>query len=333
MIGMFWCTHPEGLLAEMAMTALSLMKSSARRTSFSPSRRSWTAEQQPGRYLLSGSQQPHIRDGVGDSLLGRAAYRTMRPLTLSELRLDDIYRGWDFLFDDEAATRPELERRAAESGAPDWRDAALTGGFPQAVATQREQRRRFLDHYVEVFANRDIREILPIESSARFEQFLRLVATRTGQELKCERIVERSRYSGYHRSSLARRPLAAGYLVELIPPYSRNAGQRVIKAPKLFMGRRCARDGGRARNRANRIPSRKHDRDRPRRLKDDAPGRAVYHWRLASGQEVDFVLELNGKLLPVEIKATSKVGTGDARHPRDIQGPPRRRHPRTTAEL
>jgi len=48
--------------------------------------------------------------------------------------------------------------------------------------------------------------------------------------------------------------------------------------------------------------------------KDGAPTRDLYHWRLASGQEVDFILEESGKLLPVEVKAAEAVGHAQARH-------------------
>src|SRR5436305_2031073 len=55
-------------------------------------------EQRNGRYLLSGSNQPSVGRAVSDSLLGRATYRTLRPLTLSELRFDEQHAGWSFLF-------------------------------------------------------------------------------------------------------------------------------------------------------------------------------------------------------------------------------------------
>lgn len=48
--------------------------------------------------------------------------------------------------------------------------------------------------------------------------------------------------------------------------------------------------------------------------RDGAPGRGLYHWRLASGQEVDFVLEEGGRLLPVEVKVSASVNPGYARH-------------------
>jgi predicted AAA+ superfamily ATPase len=48
--------------------------------------------------------------------------------------------------------------------------------------------------------------------------------------------------------------------------------------------------------------------------RDGVPTRDLYHWRLSSGQEVDFILEENGQLLPVEVKASDAVGASEARH-------------------
>lgn len=271
-------------------------------------------DQRPGRYLLSGSNQPNVKGEVAESLLGRAGYRTLRPLSLSELRLSDDHPGWSFLFGtDEALLVKELESRAELSGALDWREIAATGGFPKAVRTAPDQRRQLLNDYIEVFGNRDIREVIGIESTERFESFLRLIATLTGQVLN---------YSGMAADlgapvATIRRwtdALIRSYLIELIPPYSRNAGQRVIKAPKLIMvdsalALAAARETS---------PTGFHLETLVASdlliWRDQAPDRALHHWRLSSGQEVDFVLEEGGALLPVEIKATSSIGISDARH-------------------
>ena len=94
-------------------------------------------DQRHGRYLVSGSNQPRIRGAVGDSLLGRAAYRTLRPLTISELRLSDDHPGWSFLFqEDEGAVLRELERRATESGALDWATATAPVAFQEPSPLQ-----------------------------------------------------------------------------------------------------------------------------------------------------------------------------------------------------
>ena len=48
--------------------------------------------------------------------------------------------------------------------------------------------------------------------------------------------------------------------------------------------------------------------------RDGAPTRELYHWRLGSGQEVDFILAGNGQRLPVEAKAADTVPASEARH-------------------
>lgn len=305
---------PEGLLAELGDEGVFIDEVQRAPGLFLAIKGIVDRDQRPGRYLVSGSNQPLIRSGVGDSLQGRAAYRTLRPLTLSELRYDDEHPGWDFLFGEtDTDVLAELQRRAESSGALDWRQVAQTGGFPRAVAAAPASQRQLLDDYIETFANRDIREVLSIESSARFEQFLRLVAARTGQELNANGL---SSDLGTPVTTIRRwiDALGRSYLVELVQPYSRNAGSRVTKAPKLFMvdvglalaaAREAEASGFHLENLiASDLAV----------WKGGAPGRDVYHWRLASGQEVDFVLELNGALLPIEVKASVGAGHSDARH-------------------
>lgn len=286
-------------------------------------------EQRPGRYLLSGSNQPTMRGAVGDSLLGRAVYRTLRPLTLSELRLAEEHPGWSFLFgEDERDILRELERRADGSGALDWRDVVATGGFPRAVAVPPEQRMRLLDDYVEVFASRDIRELIGIGSSDRFASFLRLVAGRTGQVLNVSGMAADL---GAPLTTLRRwiDALLRSYLIELLPPYFRNASQRVVKAPKLI-----AVDSALALAAAREtIPTGFHLETLVASdlavWRDGAPGRGLYHWRLSGGQEVDFVLEERGRLLPLEVKGAAHVGAADTRHLRAF----RERHPNAVRGL
>jgi predicted AAA+ superfamily ATPase len=146
-------------------------------------------EQRPGRYILSGSNQPKVSAAVSDSLLGRVANRTLRPFTLSELRYDEYHPGWSFLFDDnDQAVQDELVLRGASSGALEWRDVVTAGGFPRAVAAPADYRERLLNDYVTTFSNQDIRELIAVDSGVRFENFLRLLAARSGQELNYSRI-------------------------------------------------------------------------------------------------------------------------------------------------
>ena len=271
-------------------------------------------DQRTGQYLLSGSNQPRVGQAVGDSLLGRATYRTLRPLTFSELRFDEQHPGWSFLFGpDERVVIEELERRAESSGALDWRTEVRTGGFPRVLAAAPEHRLRILDDYVDIFSRRDIRDIVAVDSTPRLEAFVRLTAARTGQTLNVSGLANDL---GIPVATVRRwlEALQRSYLIELIPAYSRNAGQRVIKAPKLYsidpaLAMAAARDTDATGFHLETLVA--HDL---LVWKDDAPARKLYHWRLGSGQEVDFVLEEHGALLPVEVKAADAVGASEARH-------------------
>lgn len=271
-------------------------------------------DQRKGQYLLSGSNQPKVGQGVSDSLVGRATYRTLRPLTLSEQRFDEQHPGWSFLFGpDERVVLEELERRAESSGALDWRVVVQTGGFPRAVGAAPENRLRILDDYVEIFSRRDIRDIIAVDSTPRLEAFVRLTAAWTGQTLNVSGL---SNDLGIPVTTVRRwvEALQRSYLIELIPPYSRNPGQRVIKSPKLYsvdpaLAIAAARETDPTGFHLETMVA--HDL---LVWKDGSPTRDLYHWRLGSGQEVDFILEEQGQLLPVEVKAADTVGHAEARH-------------------
>lgn len=268
----------------------------------------------PGRYLLTGSNQPRIAGAVGDSLLGRAAYRTLRPFTLGELRYAEGPAGWDALFEpDTVRALASLDARAAAGGALDWRATVAVGGFPRAVLGAPADALGHLANYVTAFATADIRQLLAIDASDRFERFLRLVATRTGQVLNLNGMCADLGLP----VTTGRRWLDAltrSFLVHEVPAWSRNAGSRVTRSPKLFMldaalamvaGQEPAATGFHLETLvASDLVT----------WRDLGPRRAVHHWRTQSKQEVDFIVEQDRRLVAVEVKATTRVTVGDTRH-------------------
>lgn len=271
-------------------------------------------DQRAGRFLVSGSNQPAVSRAVSESLLGRAIYRTLRPLVLGEQRYGEAHLGWSFLFraDSRKVVR-ELEERSQASGELDWKTTVTTGGFPRAVAEPPDRRRKVLDSYVDTYVRRDVREVLEIESPDRFEQFLRLLASRTGQELNLSGM---SRELGLAVRTLGRwtDALSRSYLVERIPAWSRNAGQRLVKSPKLFMVDSALAIAAAREAEPNGFHLETLVLNDICLWRDGKPGRQLFHWRARSGPEVDFVLESRERLLPVEIKASRTASDGDIRH-------------------
>jgi predicted AAA+ superfamily ATPase len=45
----------------------------------------------------------------------------------------------------------------------------------------------------------------------------------------------------------------------------------------------------------------------------------VLYWRTTIGEEVDFVIEARGRVLPIEVKATERPRLGDAAHLRTFR--------------
>ena len=95
-----------------------------------------------------------------------------------------------------------------------------------------------------------------------------------------------------------------------VEPYSVNRTERIIKAPKLYWS-----DTGLALYLAGSPePSGAHFKNVVFHdllvWRDSDPERpAVLYWRTASDEEVDFVIERQGRVLPIEVKATDNPRT------------------------
>jgi predicted AAA+ superfamily ATPase len=108
--------------------------------------------------------------------------------------------------------------------------------------------------------------------------------------------------------------LEVSYQIVRVPAYSVNRTRRLIKTPKIYW---C--DPGLALHLAGLDePTGAHLENlvlmdllvwREGRV----PSAEVLYWRTASGEEVDLVVETGGKLIPIEVKATTRPRTSDTR--------------------
>ncbi len=114
--------------------------------------------------------------------------------------------------------------------------------------------------------------------------------------------------------------LEASYLVVRVPAYAVNRTKRLIKSPKLYWG-----DPGVA------LFLSREPEPRGAHLEnlilcdllafsDVSPlPTEVFHWRTANGEEVDFVVEHQRSLLPVEVKSTKNPRLRNAAHLRTFR--------------
>lgn len=270
-------------------------------------------ERQPGRFLLTGSANVLTLPRLSESLAGRMEVIPLFPFSTGELcgsREGFLSRLFQSRFNG-------LELAEVEG-----LSARLTrGGYPEATQREAEDRRAaWFGSYVSTILQRDVRDLAQVEALHTLPHLLKLLAARTAGLLN---LADVGRDAGLPHTSLTRylALLETVYLVHRLPAWSSNLGKRLVKAPKLHLA-----DTGLGAYLLG-VNARKLEDDRPllgrlletfvvselrKQLSWTEPQTALYHFRTATGAEVDVVLErADGALAGVEIKASATVGASD----------------------
>ena len=163
---------------------------------------------QMGRWLLTGSQQPAIAQGVSQSLAGRVGRVELLPISGREL--------------------------ARAGSLPTSLDTLLfTGGFP-ALFDRDVSVHDWLGNYVATYVERDVRMLTAVRDLDTFTRFVRLCAARSGQLLNLASLGNDAGVSVTAvRDWLS--ILRATYIVDVIQPHSLNVTTRLVKTPKLVL--------------------------------------------------------------------------------------------------
>jgi hypothetical protein len=268
----------------------------------------------PGRFILTGSANLLTMPRIGETLAGRAAYVTLWPFTRRE-RLGLGRTGcWSELLEARAGCWREV---LDADGGPreDWRAAARLGGFPVPAHELRgdEARSLWFSGYVQAYLERDLQALRAVESLPDFRRLMRAACLRIGGLLNQ---AELGRDVGISQPQVHRflNLMEASYQAVKLGAYSVNRTRRLIKAPKLYWCdtalalHLAGETEPRGAHLENLVLS---DLIAWRDLQARAP--QVLYWRTAGGQEVDFVVETDNRLLPVEVKAAARATTADAR--------------------
>jgi uncharacterized protein len=271
----------------------------------------------PGRYLLTGSARVLALRGLPDTLPGRIETIELWPFSQGEI--DGASDGFvDAIFGQGEALALESEISRQE-----YADRVVRGGFPEALArTSPRRRERFFDSYLADLVARDVSQLSEIERTAEMRALIRLLAARSGQLLVVNAVGSEARLP----SSTVHRYLGLleeVFLIKRIPAWSRNVSARAIGTPKLAFV-----DSGIA---ANLLGADTRSLLRPggqfgpllegfvlmelaRQLTWSRQRAELFHYRTKDKVEVDAVLEnRQGKVVGIEVKASSTVGPGDFR--------------------
>ena len=276
-------------------------------------------DRRPGCFLLTGSANLLLMRQASESLAGRASYLTLWPMTRREqLGLASAGR-WDDLL-----AAPENEWRdllaAGDDLDEDWQALALRGGFPTPalVLTTPADRAIWFDGYVRTYLERDLQDLASISALPDFRRLMQAACLRVGQLLNQ---TELGRAVGLPQPTVHRwlNLLETSYLLVRLPAYAANRTKRLVKSPRVYWA-----DTGVALHLGATAPVGAHLENLVLHdllaWRDARADRAeLAYWRTTIGEEVDFVIEAGGKLLPIEVKATAKPRLADCAHLRTFR--------------
>jgi uncharacterized protein len=284
-------------------------------------------DQAPGRFLLTGSTNLMAMPIVADSLAGRLEVITLLPFAQAELAgtPGDLL---DLLFDGNglpAVTNPVVGDALM--------DIVLKGGYPEALRrTSASRRQTWLQDYVALILDRDVRDIANIDQLGRMPRLLDMLAAHAGQ------LVNHSSYGAALGLTVPTAQKYVGilerlFLTRMLPPWSSNAVSRLTKTPKLHF-----LDTGLLAALRDVSPAQlQKDRHRERtawgpllenfvvsevlKLATWSDKRLrISHFRTKEQDEVDLVIEdRRGRVIGIEVKASATVRSNDLRGLRQLQ--------------
>ncbi len=269
---------------------------------------------QPGRFLLTGSANVMTLPRLSESLAGRMEIIPLYPFSAGELAgvaegfLPRLFAG--------AIARSKPVVAGEDIGA-----RLSRGGYPEATAREAEDRRAaWFASYTSAILQRDVRDLARVEALHTLPNLLKLLAARASGLLN---LADVGRDAGLPHTTLTRylALLETVFLVHRLPAWSHNLGQRLVKAPKVHLvdtGIACHLLGADARRLAQDRPSLGRLLESfvvgelRKQLSWTDPQTTLYHFRTATGSEVDVLLEKpDGSVAAIEVKASATSGASD----------------------
>jgi len=305
---LFLANHPNKMFLDEVQYAPELLSAIKRRVDQSTA---------PGQFILSGSQNLSVIKNISESLSGRVAIVELHGMTAQEMRGNASGSSvlWRWMNGE-----TEVENHSKTTKSPPWYQTIYQGSLPGTMDLPQSLLPPFFSSYLKTYIERDIRSVAEIGNLPLFSRFYRLLAALSATQINASQLgrdldIDR-------RTALAwKRILEATYQWTEIPAFSRNPLKRIAgKSKGVFSdtGMLCYLQHITA-------PQMIASHPLQGRLIETwviteilkicsswstPPG--FYHYRSAAGAEVDLILELNGRLFPIEIKAKAHPSKKDA---------------------
>ncbi len=276
-------------------------------------------EKKNGMYILSGSQNLSVLREISESLAGRVAILNLWPMSYCEATEtpgDNFLEQW-------LSAPGKQGQEAGNTFNTDHLvfDTIWKGGYPKIFELPDSLIPGYWQSYMQTYIERDVRKVANIGALQTFGRFIGLLGALTSQEINYNQL---GRELGVARNTAQAWTQIAEATFQWIsiPAFSRNPVKKISGKNKGYFT-----DTGLICN-LQKISSATVIASHPLqgalfetfvvmeivKLIQKLPIQPnLYHFRSHSGAEIDLLLELDGRLYPVEIKSKSNPSHKDIR--------------------
>jgi len=277
-----------------------------------PLKRSIDKNRENGSYILSGSQNLSVLKDVAESLAGRAAILNLMGMSSAELHGET--QNVSFLEQLLTETNVTGAILNASSVPKVFVTQAFKGGYPGLLSLPDDLISEYWASYMQTYIERDVRRVAAIKNLQRFGKFFSLLAALSGCEINFNQLgreLQVDRNTAHEWTEIAR----ATFQWYTVPAYSKNAIKKIAGKEKGYFadtGFLCHLLSIHSPQAILRHPNHGNIFEtfvmleimkQLQKLTFKVP---LYHFRTYSGAEVDCILEHDGELYLIEIKATTQ---------------------------
>ena len=263
-----------------------------------------------GQLILTGSQSFELMEKVNESLAGRISIIEMANLSLREMAKVSFNQCF-------IPSKKYIKSR--EKDLVDYNDLwgkIHRGQFPELTSNKKRNWEWFYRDYINTYLEKDIKKIINIKNEVSFKKFLICIAARTGNEIVYDEIASEV---GKDAKTIKEwiSIVAQTGLIKMVHTYKNSVLKRMIKNPKLYFmdtGLVCYLVGWKTKEQVKNgamagslFETFVFSEIAKSYLNAGKTIENIYYYRDKDKKEIDFVIEENGILYPIEIKMSATI--------------------------
>ena len=266
------------------------------------------------KFIISGSSSLELTFQTGKYMVGRLIEFSLTPFSFREflsakdremfIILENISGADIFNFNLKNALGREINSRLAAR----LEEYLIFGGYPAAVLSAgAEEKKKVLEGIYDKYLLKDIKDLLRLATDNELDRLGKFLAGQIGNIIKYQ---ELAGACGLNYKELKKHLniLSKTYIISLVAPFFTNKRTELVKNPKVYFNDLGLRNYSLADWRA--VGSRNDlgalAENYGFMLLKNIFSRGVKYWRTKAKAEVDFVIEKEQTVYPVEIKYISK---------------------------